>query len=413
MEPNQPVVIRGATSGWRAAAEWRAPDGRLRLEELGRLAGHCRVCATDTSNQDDGCGVVRPMLLSEYLDWWTSRATVSQQQQQQQQGQRQGHLQLSEDKEDPVGNLMVMASELLGNADAPPGRGDEGSGAGLEGQCGQQQPFTQAEAPGDPVVRPQGYGCESVPAAAQPLSSARDRIAGPVAGRGSRDLFPLQKQSCSSAAGDQGLMYLKDWHFVAEFPDYGAYRLPIFFADDWLNTYYDHLTNQALRGGKAATGNPPTLCGDNHSAIDVAVFPAAATPNAIAMGEAVAAEGAAQGDGAFPGRLSEANAAGSPPAFTSDYRFCYLGPAGTWTPLHSDVLRSHSWSANVCGRKRWLMLHPRYTHLLYDSHVLRMAPHLELDRVRSSCDPRDFPGLEEARRHAFEFIQEHLPARRI
>ncbi|GIL73240.1 hypothetical protein Vretifemale_3469 [Volvox reticuliferus] len=123
------------------------------------------------------------------------------------------------------------------------------------------------------------------------------------------------------------------------------------------------------------------------------------------MGEAVAAEGAAQGDGAFPGRLSEANAAGSPPAFTSDYRFCYLGPAGTWTPLHSDVLRSHSWSANVCGRKRWLMLHPRYTHLLYDSHVLRMAPHLELDRVRSSCDPRDFPGLEEARRHAFEFIQ--------
>ncbi len=37
---------------------------------------------------------------------------------------------------------------------------------------------------------------------------------------------------------------------------------------------------------------------------------------------------------------------------TSDYRFVYLGPQGSWTPLHSDVLRSYSWSANVAGKKR-------------------------------------------------------------
>lgn len=36
---------------------------------------------------------------------------------------------------------------------------------------------------------------------------------------------------------------------------------------------------------------------------------------------------------------------------TADYRFVYLGPAGSWTPLHADVLRSYSWSANVAGRK--------------------------------------------------------------
>ncbi|EFJ51911.1 hypothetical protein VOLCADRAFT_56346 [Volvox carteri f. nagariensis] len=118
-------------------------------------------------------------------------------------------------------------------------------------------------------------------------------------------------------------MYLKDWHFVAEFPDYGAYRLPFFFADDWLNAYYD----QQRHRREQQHGFRP------HA------------------------------------------------AFTSDYRFLYLGPAGTWTPLHSDVLRSYSWSANVCGRKRWLILHPRYTHLLYDRQMLRMAPHLEPGRT--------------------------------
>lgn len=39
---------------------------------------------------------------------------------------------------------------------------------------------------------------------------------------------------------------------------------------------------------------------------------------------------------------------------------------GTWTPLHSDVLRSHSWSANVAGRKRWRLLPPWHSHLLLD-----------------------------------------------
>ena len=38
----------------------------------------------------------------------------------------------------------------------------------------------------------------------------------------------------------------------------------------------------------------------------------------------------------------------------------------TWTPFHADVLRSYSWSTNVVGRKRWKLLPPEYTHLLYD-----------------------------------------------
>ena len=42
----------------------------------------------------------------------------------------------------------------------------------------------------------------------------------------------------------------------------------------------------------------------------------------------------------------------------SDHRFVYLGPAGTFTPLHKDVLNSFSWSVNITGKKRWWMLPP-------------------------------------------------------
>ena len=41
-----------------------------------------------------------------------------------------------------------------------------------------------------------------------------------------------------------------------------------------------------------------------------------------------------------------------------DYRFVYIGPQGSWTPLHCDVFGSYSWSANICGEKMWLFLPP-------------------------------------------------------
>uniref|UniRef100_A0A7C9AKX3 Cupin-like domain-containing protein n=1 Tax=Opuntia streptacantha TaxID=393608 RepID=A0A7C9AKX3_OPUST len=34
-------------------------------------------------------------------------------------------------------------------------------------------------------------------------------------------------------------LYLKDWHFVKEHPEYVAYSTPLFFKDDWLNLYLD------------------------------------------------------------------------------------------------------------------------------------------------------------------------------
>jgi Cupin-like domain len=51
---------------------------------------------------------------------------------------------------------------------------------------------------------------------------------------------------------------------------------------------------------------------------------------------------------------------------------------GSWTPLHADVLRSFSWSVNVAGAKRWLLLPPVHTHLLYDRFGRCMAPSFSL-----------------------------------
>ncbi|GAA97942.1 uncharacterized protein L969DRAFT_96318 [Mixia osmundae IAM 14324] len=41
-----------------------------------------------------------------------------------------------------------------------------------------------------------------------------------------------------------------------------------------------------------------------------------------------------------------------------DFRFVYLGQAGTLTPVHRDVYCSYSWSTNIVGRKRWWLFPP-------------------------------------------------------
>jgi len=87
----------------------------------------------------------------------------------------------------------------------------------------------------------------------------------------------------------------------------------------------------------------------------------------------------------------------------SDYRFVYCGPRGTWTPVHADVLRSYSWSVNIAGRKRWLLLPPGCTHLVYDADRRCMSSTL---RPEDLLKPDRFPGLERAAQFVTEAIQE-------
>ncbi|XP_053980754.1 2-oxoglutarate and iron-dependent oxygenase JMJD4 [Hylaeus anthracinus] len=56
------------------------------------------------------------------------------------------------------------------------------------------------------------------------------------------------------------------------------------------------------------------------------------------------------------------------PQLNDDYRFVYMGPSGTWTPLHADVFGSYSWSANIVGKKRWLLFPPHQEDFLRDVH---------------------------------------------
>ncbi|XP_059168788.1 uncharacterized protein LOC131950584 [Physella acuta] len=51
-----------------------------------------------------------------------------------------------------------------------------------------------------------------------------------------------------------------------------------------------------------------------------------------------------------------------------DYRFVYMGPKNSWTPFHADVLHSYSWSANICGLKKWIFFPPGAEIYLKDKH---------------------------------------------
>jgi JmjC domain, hydroxylase len=82
----------------------------------------------------------------------------------------------------------------------------------------------------------------------------------------------------------------------------------------------------------------------------------------------------------------------------------YLGPKGTSTILHADVLRSFSWSTNLCGRKKWFLVPPESTYLLYDCFGTHLARHLHVD-VEDGTDTF-FPGLARARQNAIEIVQE-------
>ena len=74
-----------------------------------------------------------------------------------------------------------------------------------------------------------------------------------------------------------------------------------------------------------------------------------------------------------------------------DFRFLYLGGDGSRTPLHADVLASHSWSANICGSKEWWLFPPSETSKLQD------AAGVYVDDVRLGFyDSERFPRVADA-----------------
>ncbi|ORX38180.1 hypothetical protein BD324DRAFT_619872 [Kockovaella imperatae] len=116
-----------------------------------------------------------------------------------------------------------------------------------------------------------------------------------------RDERPLRKVLDLWKAGEGQSLYVKDWHLLDLVEREGrkvneVYEVPEIFRDDWMNP------GSRVRDEEFAEH-------DRHGT-------------------------------------------------SSDFRFCYVGPAGTFTPLHRDVYGSYSWSANVVGRKLWWFYPP-------------------------------------------------------
>jgi hypothetical protein len=84
-----------------------------------------------------------------------------------------------------------------------------------------------------------------------------------------------------------------------------------------------------------------------------------------------------------------------------DFRFVYVGPRGSWTPLHRDVFRSYSWSANVCGTKQWLLFPPAVSAMLLNQRG--ECPYDVLDAA--AIDRTEFPRFDEAMRRCIRVEQ--------
>nr|CDS27155.1 JmjC domain containing protein 4 [Hymenolepis microstoma] len=75
-----------------------------------------------------------------------------------------------------------------------------------------------------------------------------------------------------------------------------------------------------------------------------------------------------------------------------DFRFVYIGPKGTWTPLHADVYCSFSWSANIIGLKRWWIFPPGEEKKLTGPNGGSLPADIS-DRkfAKPGCETSDFP----------------------
>ena len=152
----------------------------------------------------------------------------------------------------------------------------------------------------------------------------------------------------SAGADARAKLYVKDWNFVRDFSAYRAYDTPPHVRDDWLNSSWsneDDALCSSARGGDD----------DEESG----------------TGRANENENEEEKDENDPDRLRPGS-----------YRFVYCGVQGTWTPMHVDVARSFSWSVNVCGRKKWLMV-PR---------AARASAHRDGSGVSSRTSAREARG---------------------
>lgn len=158
--------------------------------------------------------------------------------------------------------------------------------------------------------------------------------------------------------------YLRDWHLYRDYPSEAAraYSSPPLFGLDWLNEWWRvRSTRECL--SPEQTPHPNSEETAEAGLLDM--MDKAALEGSVGLtGEVRSVDVVGSAD--EMGSAGEVGSAGGV-THADDFRFVYMGPRGSWTALHHDVLLSNSWSANICGRKRWLLFPPSVSHHLRDS----------------------------------------------
>lgn len=152
-----------------------------------------------------------------------------------------------------------------------------------------------------------------------------------------------------------------------EYPEYVAYRTPLIFCDDWLNMYLDHF--RLHKDPESYQKDNDICCSDYRfvymgaKGLSIDILNLSLLLFGLASYRYVVFVFAFNIDTQFPLWLVACLTYGQVPKFIVHL---FIFSAGSWTPLHADVFRSYSWSANVCGKKKWLFLSPSQCHLVFD-----------------------------------------------
>lgn len=165
----------------------------------------------------------------------------------------------------------------------------------------------------------------------------------------------------------------QDWHLACEFPDYQAYTCPAVFQDDWLNEWFDWQQRQQQEAAPAPQqAEQADVDGQQQQSAGAGGIQAS-DYRFVYLGPAVSNQdsvtAAMRYNGALLRHSSHPSLTAYPWAGASAHWFVphALLLQGTSTPLHADVLRSFSWSANIAGRKLWRLLPPQVPGTLLGS----------------------------------------------
>ena len=127
-----------------------------------------------------------------------------------------------------------------------------------------------------------------------------------------------------------------------------AYTTPQYFQDDWLNEYYDIKQQQQHTPAAAAVAAAMAVTAESSNAHQTSCCVSGKhcscsssgsgnnpTDAALVLPPAAAAAAAAAANAGNGGGHERERSGSASAVVTRDYRFVYLGPDGSWTPVHS------------------------------------------------------------------------------